>query len=298
MPTPVSRHRLRSNAFIRPDEENEKVPIKRVIFLSVEGDNTETDYFTHLNKHLDNSIMKNEVLRHKQGDGYSDPQQVIDLLAEYMNIREGELIPNDVLNALIAKYSKSTLQAYINDCTTLTSEQRNGIKADLLLAGIDLDYRQYLQHYKNNPNDIFAVILDRDAGSSNHARELMEECVRRCEANSYRCYISNPCFEFWLLLHLCDVRKEYTTDRLEELRQNQRISNRHTVISNAVSRIARHSKSISSAKFEQFYFPNIAIALSRAKDFANSFPDIYDQLGTNLPQLLNDLGFTSVSVDN
>lgn len=290
MPIAVSKHRLRSNAFTRPDEEI-KVDPKRVIFLSVEGDNTETDYFKHLNEHLDNSIMQIEVLRHKQGDGYSDPEYVIDLLSEYVNIRENGCIPVDLPEEIALKYSREILQAYLDNSESLSASQRKCIKDDLLLIGIDLDYRRYLEHFQKNSNDVFAVILDRDCG--NHSRELMEKCVSKCSLNHYNCYITNPCFEFWLLLHLRDVRKEYTDDQLEELRQNTRISKRHTTTSKEVSCIAGHSKSIPFNKFEQHYYPNIHAALAHSKQFVDSYPDLYDQLGTNLPQLFEILGFSA-----
>ena len=48
----TSRFRLTSTAFTREDEDN-KIDPKRMIILSVEGDETERTYFQHLNTHLD-----------------------------------------------------------------------------------------------------------------------------------------------------------------------------------------------------------------------------------------------------
>ena len=67
-----------------------------MIILSVEGDETERNYFQHLNTHLDRTMIQIEVLRHRQGDGYSDPRYVIDLLNEYVDIRQGQLIPAEL----------------------------------------------------------------------------------------------------------------------------------------------------------------------------------------------------------
>lgn len=47
MATKASRFRLRSSAFERP-EENMQIEPKKAIFLSVEGDETERNYFEHL----------------------------------------------------------------------------------------------------------------------------------------------------------------------------------------------------------------------------------------------------------
>ena len=172
MATPISKYRLHSSAFERPDEEN-KIDPKRVVFLSVEGDETERTYFKHLNDQLDNSLIQIEVLRHRQGDGYSDPEHVIELLSEYMNIRQGELIPPDLLQSLTSKYTIEELQAYLNNPESIHPTKQKSIKEDLLLIGINIDYRRYLQHYtsEDNSNDIFAVVLDRDCGSHSGSRK-------------------------------------------------------------------------------------------------------------------------------
>ena len=80
-----------------------------MIFLSVEGDETERTYFQYLDEQLDNALIHIEVLRHKRGDGYSDPEYVIELLDEYISLREGEVIPEKEFQLITDKYSKRTL---------------------------------------------------------------------------------------------------------------------------------------------------------------------------------------------
>ena len=54
---------------------------------------------------------------------------------------------------------------------------------------------------------------------------------------------------------------------------------------------AHHAKRISQKKFVDEYLPKIQNALNNAKDFATELPDIIDNIGTNLPELLHELGF-------
>lgn len=108
----VSKFRLSSSAFERKDD-NEKVLPKRIIFLSVEGDKTEQDYFEHLNNFLDSSLIQIEVLRRKRGNGYSAPEQAIELLEEYLTVRNGELIPGKLFFPLAKKYGFDILKKYI-----------------------------------------------------------------------------------------------------------------------------------------------------------------------------------------
>lgn len=98
----VSRFRLQSSAFARKDE-TEKIEPKRMVFLSVEGDQTERTYFQNLNDYLDTQLIQIEVLRHRRGDGYSDPKYVIELLEEYIDVRQGDLIPKELPKAFTEK---------------------------------------------------------------------------------------------------------------------------------------------------------------------------------------------------
>lgn len=283
----VSRYRLKSSAFQRPEEDVQILP-KRMIFLSVEGDETERTYFQCLNEYLDSSLIQIEILRHKKGDGYSDPTYVIELLQEYLAIRQGEIIPDELPKEFLNQYSKEILNVYLNEPDSLDAEKRKEIQSALLNIGIDLEYRKYLANY-NAKTDLFAVVLDRDCG--NHSRKVMEDCVEFCKSNELGCYISNPCFEFWLLLHLCDVSAEFDNNAQTELLENKKISGHHTRVSKEVSERAKHAKKISLKKFTEMYKENIGLAIKHSKKFAVQYPEILDQLGTNIPDLFKEIGY-------
>lgn len=159
----TSRFRLMSTAFKREDEDN-KIDPKRMIILSVEGDETERTYFQHLNTHLDRTMIQIEVLRHRHGDGYSDPRHVIELLNEYVDIRQGQLIPAELPESFAEKYSRETIDAYLKNDDGLSLETRTAISEALVRIGIDLEYRRYLQTF-DKETDYFAVVLDRDCGN-------------------------------------------------------------------------------------------------------------------------------------
>ncbi|MFW6680433.1 RloB family protein [Lacrimispora sp. AGF001] len=290
MLTKASRFRLRSSAFIRAEEENQIEP-KKALFLSVEGDETERNYFEHLQRYIDisgyNSLIHIEILRHKRGDGYSSPEQVVELLNEYVNIRHGELIPEGLPETFTNEYTKDMIKSYLEDPHSFSKAERNKINDDLMKIGIDLEYRKYLKMFDQD-SDCFAVILDRDCG--NHSRQLMIECIEICKERGYGCYISNPCFEFWLLLHLCDVKLEYA-DRLTELLINKKISKRHTYVSNEVSQRAHHNKQINANVFLEKYLPQIPQAINNSKGFALDLEEILDELGSNLSELFQIIGY-------
>lgn len=284
-----SRFRLQSSAFTRSDE-TEKINPKRMIFLSVEGDETERTYFQNLNEYLDANLVQIEVLRHRGSDGYSDPIHVIELLEEYINVRQGELIPNELPKQFTKRYTKEFIQKYLANDSELDKEKINTFREDLLKIGIDIEYRRYLQSFREDM-DYFAVVLDRDWRS--HSEQLMQECLDKCNQYNYGYFVTNPCFEFWLLLHLCDVKSEFSDEDLKKLYLNPKVSKRHTKVSSEVSSRAHHSKTISSGQFRRVYYPNISQAIKNAKHFSTDFPDLFKNLGSNLPKLFEKIGFQS-----
>ena len=280
----VGRYRLKMDSDSRKEDIR---PAKRIMFLSVEGDVTEQNYFEQLQKHIDmNSddvIIHIEVLKRHRGDGLSDPKQVIELMDEYIELRRNyELIESIEVEGI----SRKEIETLLEKGERISEEKEKKVNDWLLENGIDLQSYRYMRKYKSE-NDSFSVVIDRD--QRNHSRELMEWCLEYCRKKGYACYISNPCFEFWLLLHLCDVKERYGTC-LDNLLSNEKVSDQHTYVSRAVSQLAHHAKRISPGKFDEVYWPNINIAIDRAKSFATESNDLLDCLGTNIGDLMMVVG--------
>ena len=54
-----------------------------------------------------------------------------------------------------------------------------------------VDYRQGIDH--------ICVVVDRDR--ENRSSSDIDEFIRRCKKTRYEPFITNPCFELWLLMH-------------------------------------------------------------------------------------------------
>lgn len=280
-----NRYRLSSNAFER-EAEQDKVETQKIFFLSVEGNETEKEYFEGISanrSHLGiNVIVDVQVLNRRRKDTNSAPWQVIELLEEYLRLRENgkETIIQDIPEEFIQKYGVEFIQNFLNGGTGITKRQRNEFHTDLLKIGYDIHYRKYLQKY-NSKLDEFGILIDRDMQT--HSETNMLECIAYCKEKNYSCYIVNPCFEFWLLLHLSDVKKEYA-DKLMEIKENKRISKNHTFVSKEVSSKAHHGKY--GINFSKNYMPHIDIAMERAKTFASDELELVDNIGCNIWKLI------------
>ena len=283
----VNKYRLSSKSYDR-ETPNEQITPRKIYFISVEGVATEVEYLQGLSDYRTelgiNALVNIEVLRRKTKDGYSAPEQVIELLEEYLSLREaGNNIFPDIPDEIKNNFSPDFIQLYIETPGSISPKERNRFELALRKTGYDLAYRKYLSKYTSN-FDEFCILIDRDAGS--HSSEDMNFILQYCKEKKYRCFITNPCFEFWLLLHFSDVYEEYS-DQLDLIRENKKVSNAHTFVSNELSVKAHHGKK--GIAFKEKYFPHIEEAIIRASKFASDNEALITDIGCNIWILIKEM---------
>lgn len=283
----VNKYRLSSKSYDR-ETPNEQITPRKIYFISVEGVATEVEYLQGLSDYRTelgiNALVNIEVLRRKTKDGYSAPEQVIELLEEYLSLREaGNNIFPDIPDEIKNNFSPDFIQLYIETPGSISPKERNRFELALRKTGYDLAYRKYLSKYTGN-FDEFCILIDRDAGS--HSSEDMNFILQYCKENNYRCFITNPCFEFWLLLHFSDVYEEYS-DQLDLIRENKKVSNAHTFVSNELSAKAHHGKK--GIAFKEKYLPHIEEAIIRASKFASDNEALITDIGCNIWILIKEM---------
>lgn len=270
-----------SSLFVRP-HENSLEP-KRVVFLSTEGTKTEVQYFNFIEKYREqlgiDAIVHIEVLR--RYDTHSDPENVLELLEEYIRFRENKMFEKIIESLSIKNYSVEFIRTYLENPSRLSQKDCNKFKAVLKEEHLDLLYLDFLSKY-HGKDDLFGIVIDRDCGS--HSVEQMNRVLGKCKEKNYLCYITNPCIEFWQLLHVSDVASEYS-ESLEDILRNELDDKKNSFVSNLLYLKTGQRKAIQAKTFEQFYLPNIDLAIERAKRFAPC-DQLLDNLGTNLWELI------------
>ncbi len=284
----MNKFRLSSNAFERESEEEKELP-KKVFFISVEGNVTEKQYLQGVSRYKDelgiNALVNVQVLERRKSDTNSAPSQVIDLLEEYLDLRtlDKDKMINEIPSNLIKKYGQSVIKQFIDDASQIDEATRSFINTELTKYGYDLEYRKYLNKF-DNELDEFCILIDRDAKT--HSEANMIECISHCRDKNYTCYVTNPCFEFWLLLHFSNVIEEYA-DKLGTIKDNKKVSNAHTYVSNELSKKAHHGKKIQD--FETTYLPRIDDAIAHAKAFPSEVNELVNNVGCNIWKLIEKM---------
>ena len=271
-----------SSLFVRSNEDT--IEPKRVVFLSAEGTLTEVNYFKYIERYRTqlgiDAIVHIEILR--KHDTNSDPDNVLALLEEYVNFRDSEMFEKEISSLNLQNYSSEYIRSYLDDASAIPVKKRRKFEATLRDERIDLLYLDFLSKYRGK-EDAFGIVIDRDWRS--HSADQMNRVIQKCREKNYLCYITNPCLEFWLLLHVSDVKSEYA-ETLDKILDNEVDDKDNSFVSNLLHEKTGQRKCIQQKTFERFYLPNIDVAIERAKCFAPC-DELLEKIGSNLGELFD-----------
>lgn len=181
--------------------------------------------------------------------------------------------------------------ACFNDCGLLEIVSRVRPKADrkgsnpinvkrlLKVAKTDYDFRK---------TDEFWLIVDRDDWAEQHHidfGQLVAEC--KAEGNFFMA-MSNPCFDFWLLLHLRDFTN-LPEDIKSQIYQNKRISNKKHFIDTVIEEAINDGRGYSKRIKAEIFLPGIYDAIARAKELNNPDEDYPSSFGSDVFKLVEKL---------
>lgn len=127
--------------------------------------------------------------------------------------------------------------------------------------------------------DEFWMIVDKD-------RWELNEWVLKCQQEkNFHIAISNPCFEFWLLLHVFDIT-ELSIDVKNEILENRKISNRKRFTDQLLATHLKNDYNKSNIKPERF-LNKITTAVEQATFLDRN--DIMSNIGSHNYLLIKKL---------
>ena len=277
-------NRLSNNAFERKEPFREP---KKIIWLSVEGTVTEINYFNFIEKYKEqigiDATIRIEPLR--KSDTHAGPAAVLELLEECESTMKTTVLEDICeLKELVNNLGNEKIKQYLTDKNKLTLDEREIITRTLKDVKYDVEYQKYIKNC-NAEEDCFCIVVDTE-GKDNPSRKDLYKVIDKCKNKGYKCFISNPCFEFFLLLHTYNPKKEYEENK-ENFINNPKISKVHTYVSDLLSKKNHHNKTISNTAFQESYLPNIKNALKSSKDWAYTLETVKNDVGSNMIDFFN-----------
>ena len=288
-------------------------------FLVFEGNRTEGIYFNAINE-LKDKIGINPLIeiisieRTYTEEGWSNPKKILEqLLKDLEEIENGKFSYKTLVDKIIeiimedekffSKISKETSSKEIIE------DIKNEIESlDSIVENIEEDCEFFLNMIIKNffltieeiPNiletvlknienkqitysediDQMCLIVDRDKKSFKEGQYnyVKEECKRK----NFKFYVTNPCFEFWLLLHFDEV---HSINR-EKLLENKRASSKVRYVESELKKYFPYNKNKYNA---ELLIEKIDLAIENEKRFCEDIEELKDKLGSNIGLLIKEL---------
>ena len=292
---------MRINEKFALERKSEIKNYKPKYFIASEGRNSEPLYFEGLNSSvISRNITIINILRDYATICNSHPSFIIKVIKEFILnatydeitvlelknkidncIRENnyDIDINDVYNKLISIYGK--------DDYRIKKDSLNDLFLKIFKEDIYKDLSENFPLYFEMQNitysssvDKLNIVIDRD--KQNFKDFQYDEVVKFCNNNNVNLYVSNPTFEFWLMLHFPEVEVEDNTKMLE----NKYVSKSRRYLEKRLHDICKYKKS--QLNFNDFE-PYIQDAIKREKKYTEDVDLLKDELGSNVGVLIEDM---------
>ena len=155
-----------------------------------------------------------------------------------------------------------------------------------------LDVKKLLSKAKSEYNfratDEFWLIIDRDDWEKIHHVDfdaLYDDCEKE---KNFFIALSNPCFEFWLILHLRKLEDIADSDR-EKILENEKVSVKHNYIDLYLAECIGDGRGYTKRPKASVFMPRVKVAIENARKIRDLGERIPGGLSTDVYKLVEKL---------
>lgn len=251
----------------KPRGEDWSNPKKIVDALCLDLSETPT-YNTLINAMVDCLYTDAYLFRHRSKIKEFE-KLLVSFMRDILQVKESDLVDN------VEETVKNTLEYFQKQWPNI---------CDIILKHIE----EMLQNYKityEKDFDILCIVVDRDPES--FFEWQFDHVLKTCEKNGFKFLLSNPNFEFWLLLHFDDVL-ELDRDKIrlnEKINKNSASSIRF-VPDELRKRLGKYKKKCYDA---ESLILKIDTAICNEKQFTEALPELKNEIGSNIGTFIEEL---------
>lgn len=291
--------------------------VKKKYFLVYEGKDTEAIYFEAVealreNISINPLIEVVPIIRSYSEEGWSNPKKILDRIIQNIDeMKTGEVSYETLLNWImdyfqeqgvlgnnrsLAKSYWDTMQQICREKLQVSLDEKINnpqlafklifdiLKEETKPENIVVDIPKIIQSSSltfSEDVDKICLVVDRDKES--FTTEQYDYVLEQCEIRKYGLYVTNPCFEFWLLMHFDDV----TELDFALLRDNPKVSAQRRYCEQELrKRLPRYSKSGYDAIR---LVSNVKKAITNEKLYCEDVVKLKDTIGSNVGILIQEM---------
>lgn len=282
---------------VRPSEINE--PNKKY-FFALEGVETEVKYLNKLINTYKPKLAQVFYFYRNKNDGNSNIKKITQMLESII----------DGTNSLHLVYESAAFNIYnlLNDNSMLVSLEEiekivksfasginkkynepvdiseipalaDRINTSLESKGLDVylkddELEKLIKSQTTYDPELDTILIIGDRDKKSFTDEQYDYVIKAIKTKNINLYITNPCIEFWFLLHFTDAKN--ISEELIEENQNE------FVLKELKKFDSRYSKKLFNA---DYYISNIDKAIKNASNYCNNVELLKNHVGTNLNEL-------------
>ena len=294
---------------------------KKRYFLVFEGASTEKIYFEALENarddvDIDPLIELVPIMRSYSEDGWSNPKKILDrIIANLEEEETGRLTYESLLNRImdylydekiittskvqaralwgileegcekiLNKHMADTVDNLVEDCNKLTEYLNKESDVVNIVDDISDIIRASNLTYDSRFDKI-CLIVDRDKESflANPENDQYGYVLETCRAKGFGFYVSNPCFEFWLLLHFDEV---FGLDK-DKLLENPQVTAKRRYTEHELRKLLPgYSKGRYKA---DALIKQVRMAIKNEEKYCEEINGLKDKLGSNVGLLIGQM---------
>ena len=138
-------------------------------------------------------------------------------------------------------------------------------------------------------NDELWVVWDREVKEDFQRRKDIIELIPKCKEKNYNIALTNPLFEFWLLLHIVNI-STYDKNILYKNNWTSHTKRKRFIDKELSNLLAKgYTKKKNKFNTDIVNKENILRALEQEKLFENDLEEIIDNLGSNVGDLIRKI---------
>lgn len=290
-------------------------------FLVYEGSDTEVLYFDAVDSMREDIginplIELVPIIRSYSEEGWSNPQKMLDRIIENLEESKTKRISYETLlnrfmdyfyetkiittskvqaNSIwktMCRFCEENLQKNLsedvedieNACNLICEELQKEYELKHVIGEISNIIKEGGLTYAEGFDKI-CLIVDRDMKSfvSLPGNDQYTYVVDRCKEKDFELYVTNPCFEFWLLLHFDQV---FEVDK-DKLLENPKVTAKRRYAEQELRRIwPGYTKS--SYRAEELV-RDVDRAIENEKEFCEDVALLKNSVGSNLGKLIENM---------
>jgi RloB-like protein len=199
------------------------------------------------------------------------------------NVQKLFVIATEGFKTEIKYFEQFKSEEYYNNQSVFI-EVLKRLTTDSSPAVVIKQLNNFSKEFNLKEGDELWMVIDRDKQS--WSTQQIAEVARLCVQKRYGFALSNPCFEFWLLLHRKDI-SEYSSAVREELFRNLKTGNRGRVEIELIAICGTYNKSNLNV---DDYLPHVNVAIQRAEALTQNVNERWpDYLGSHVYKLVKKL---------